>query len=163
MIKHLTLIRHAKSSWDNTHLPDHARCLNDRGHRDALRMGGALHKRKIKFDLVLCSSAKRANETLSLLRKKLEIEDACIRYLDDLYCASTATLVKLIRRINDAKNDIAIVAHNPGIEDLAAILSNDGQTFTTCNVMQIEFKIDSWEQVGKITGKQSLFLKPKML
>ena len=75
MKKQLTLIRHAKSSWDNSSLTDYDRDLNERGRRDAVRTGAALHEREIKFDLVLCSSAIRARETLSLLREKLELED----------------------------------------------------------------------------------------
>lgn len=163
MIKSLTLIRHAKSSWNDASLSDHARGLNERGQRDALRMGEVLRERGIKFDLIVCSTAKRAEETLALLREHLEIEDSSVRYLEDLYCASSSTLLKLIRCLNDNKNNIAIVAHNPGLEDLAAILSNDGQTFVTCSVMKIEFEMESWKQVDKIIGKRTLFLSPKML
>ncbi|VAX13291.1 Phosphohistidine phosphatase SixA [hydrothermal vent metagenome] len=163
MIKHLTLIRHAKSSWENASLSDYERSLNERGRRDAPRMGEALQQRGIRFDRVLCSSAKRARETLSLLRERLEIEDHSIRYLDDLYCASTTILIDIIRQQDNDKNNIAIVAHNPGIEDLAAMLSNDKQIFVTCSVMQIEFKIENWKQVAKVTGKQKLFLSPKTI
>ncbi len=161
MIKNLFLIRHAKSSWDYVSLSDYERGLNQRGHRDARRMGEALHERGIKFDRVLCSSAKRTKETLALLREQLKIKDESIRYLDDLYCASTATLLEIIRRQDNKKNNIAIIAHNPGLEDLATMLSNDNKIFTTCSVMQIEFEIDSWEQLDKVTGKQIIFLNPK--
>ncbi len=161
MKKQLTLIRHAKSSWDDSSLSDYARDLNERGRRDAVRIGEALHEREIKFDLVLCSSAIRARETLSLLREKLELEDDSIHYLDDLYCASVPTLVELIRPLDNDKNNIAIVAHNPGLEDLATMLSNDNKTFVTCSVMQIEFEMDDWKQLDKVTGKQTLFLSPK--
>jgi len=124
-------------------------------------MGQALHERGIKFDQLLCSSATRAKQTLALLREQLKIKDESIRYLDDLYCASTATLIEIIRQQNNNKNNLAIIAHNPGLEDLAATLSNDNETFTTCSVMQIEFEVDSWEQVDKVTGKRTLFLSPK--
>lgn len=163
MTKCLTLIRHAKSSWDDASLSDYERGLNERGRRDAPRMGEALQQRGIKFDLLLCSSAKRARETLNLLREQLEIEDDSIRYLDDLYCASTSTLIELIRQVDNDKNNIAIIAHNPGLEDLAAMLSNCNETFITCSVMQIEFEINDWQQVANVTGKQTLFLNPKII
>lgn len=163
MTKCLSLIRHAKSSWDDASLSDYERGLNERGRRDAPRMGKALQQGGIKFDRVLCSSAKRARETLNLLREQLEIEDDSIHYLDDLYCASTATLIDIIRQQDNDNNNIAIIAHNPGLEDLAAMLSKRNETFSTCSVVQIEFEIDDWKQVGKVTGKQILFLNPKII
>ncbi len=163
MRKQLSLIRHAKSSWDNTHLPDYERTLNERGQQDAISMGKALRERKIKFEQILCSSAKRARETLALLCGQLEIEDNTPDYLDDLYCASVATLIEIIQQLDNSKNNITIVAHNPGLEDLAAILSNKNESFSTCTVMQIEFEIDNWHQIGKVTGKQTMILNPKNL
>jgi phosphohistidine phosphatase len=44
-MKALFLIRHAKSSWDDTSLPDKDRPLDDRGKRDAPRMGKRLAER----------------------------------------------------------------------------------------------------------------------
>lgn len=163
MKKQLTLIRHAKSSWDDASLSDHERSLNGRGCRDAARMGEVLRERGVNFDLVLCSSAKRARETLALLREQLEIEDDAVNYLDDLYCAPAPALVELIRQVDKNKNNIAIIAHNPGLEDLAAILSDESEAFATCTVMQITFEMDNWTQVDKIIGKRTLFLSPKTI
>jgi Histidine phosphatase superfamily (branch 1) len=65
-MKVLFLIRHAKSSWDNTALPDKDRPLDDRGKRDAPKMGKRLAKRDVKPDLILSSPAMRALTTASL-------------------------------------------------------------------------------------------------
>ncbi len=161
MKKQLTLIRHAKSSWDDASLSDHERVLNNRGRRDAARMGEVLRERGINFDLILCSSAKRARETLALLREQIEIKDTAVNYLDDLYCAPASTLVELIQQVDNNKNNIAIIGHNPGLEDLAAMLSDESEPFSTCTVMQIEFEMDNWKQVDKTGGKRMLFLSPK--
>ncbi len=161
MKKQLTLIRHAKSSWEDSSLPDYARDLNKRGQRDALRMGEVLSEQKINFDLILCSSALRARETLSRLNESLELDDKVVQYMDDLYCASVPTLLELIHQIDNNKNNIAIVAHNPGLEDLAALLTDDHEIFATCSIMQIEFNIDNWSQVDKRGGSQLQFLSPK--
>ena len=163
MKKKLTLIRHAKSSWGNPHLPDYERVLNERGQGDAVRMGKALQQRDINFERVLCSSATRARETLNLLREQLVIEEDAIDYLDDLYCASVATLINIIQQADNSKTDLAIIAHNPGLEELAAHLTKDAKTFSTCTVMQIEFEIDSWRQIDETHGQQSIFLSPKTL
>ncbi len=44
MLRRLMLMRHAKSSW-TSHVPtDHERSLNERGRRDAARVGKRLAK-----------------------------------------------------------------------------------------------------------------------
>jgi len=55
----LSLLRHAKSSWDNPTLPDQDRPLATRGVTDAPLMGKAMTKHGIDPELVLCSSARR--------------------------------------------------------------------------------------------------------
>ena len=71
-MKTLFLIRHAKSSWDDTALPDKDRPLNDRGRRDAPKMGERLAKRDVKPDLILSSPAVRALRTAEIIAKKLD-------------------------------------------------------------------------------------------
>ncbi len=163
MKKYLTLIRHAKSSWGDTGLADHARSLNQRGQRDAQRMGEVLQERGISFDRLLCSDATRAKQTLRLLNEQLEINDEVVCYVDELYCAPVPTLIELIRAANNQKNTIGIIAHNPGLEELATMLTGENKTFPTCTVMQIGFDIDDWNKVDKKTGMQTLFLTPKTL
>ena len=62
-MKTLILVRHAKSSWDDSALPDKDRPLGDRGKRDAPKMGKRLAKRDVKPDLILSSPARRALTT----------------------------------------------------------------------------------------------------
>jgi phosphohistidine phosphatase len=71
-MKTLFLIRHAKSSWDDTALPDKDRPLGDRGRRDAPKMGKRLAKRDVKPDLILSSPARRALTTAEIIAKKLD-------------------------------------------------------------------------------------------
>ena len=71
-MKTLFLIRHAKSSWDDTALPDKDRPLNDRGRRDAPKMGERLAKRDVKPSLILSSPAVRALRTAEIIAKKLD-------------------------------------------------------------------------------------------
>ena len=71
-MKTLFLIRHAKSSWDDTALPDKDRPLADRGRRDAPKMGKRLAKRDVKPDLILSSPARRALTTAEIVAKKLD-------------------------------------------------------------------------------------------
>jgi bisphosphoglycerate-dependent phosphoglycerate mutase len=66
------LIRHAKSSWDDTALPDKDRPLDDRGKRDAPKRGKRLAKRDVQPDLILSSPAMRALTTAKIIAKKLD-------------------------------------------------------------------------------------------
>ena len=62
-MKRLLVLRHAKSSWADTALDDWQRPLNDRGRRDAPRVGAWLRDRKLVPDLIVTSDAIRARET----------------------------------------------------------------------------------------------------
>ncbi|MEM7691715.1 MAG: histidine phosphatase family protein, partial [Pseudomonadota bacterium] len=67
-MKTLHLMRHAKSSWADPQLGDHERELNERGRRDAPRMGRALAE-QIPAGPVHCSTAIRAQRTLEEMCK----------------------------------------------------------------------------------------------
>jgi phosphohistidine phosphatase len=75
-MKILLLVRHAKSSKSEPALPDKDRPLNDRGKRDATKMGERLAKREVGPDLILSSPAKRALKTAQIIAKKLDYK-AC--------------------------------------------------------------------------------------
>lgn len=137
-VYHLTLIRHAKSSWKAPVASDFDRPLNRRGGRDAPRMGAELARLGIQFDTVLCSSAVRARETLAGLRQGMSIDDNCIEYRRELYLAPAQRLYDMVRDLAGTRKDIALIGHNPGIEDLAARLSGgDIEYMPTCCVVRI--------------------------
>jgi bisphosphoglycerate-dependent phosphoglycerate mutase len=58
-MKTITLLRHAKSSWDNTDLVDFDRPLNARGKKNAPDMAQRLKAAGIRPSLILSSPAKR--------------------------------------------------------------------------------------------------------
>ena len=82
-MKHLLLIRHAKSGWDNANLQDFDRPLSDRGKKDAILMENFLNKIEYKPHLILCSPARRTQQTYDILFGVSEIKSTL--YLDDLY------------------------------------------------------------------------------
>ena len=91
-MKMLFLVRHAKSSWDDTALPDKDRPLDDRGKRDAPKMGKRLAKRDVKPDLILSSPAKRALTTAEIIAKKLDYKLKDIVVDDRLYAGAVNVL-----------------------------------------------------------------------
>jgi phosphohistidine phosphatase len=162
----VTLIRHAKSSWSNPQLIDFERPLNNRGRKDAPRVGRYLANAGIDFDRVLCSEAARARETLRGLRTMVELDDHNIEYHEDLYLSSSATIRMIIAERAAGKSDIAVIAHNPGLENLARELSGCTiERMPTSCVVRLSFDTDdsSWDQVLQRTGKVELYLLPREL
>jgi phosphohistidine phosphatase len=95
----LFLLRHAKSSWDDPALPDHERPLAPRGLRDAKRIAKHVGRLGITPELVLCSTAVRTQQTLDLLRPK--VGEVTVQVEEQLYGASSETLLKRIRSVSD--------------------------------------------------------------
>ena len=122
-MRQLLLLRHAKSSWDDPSLPDHARPLNPRGRRAALAMAEALAELGLTPDVVLVSSARRTLQTLEALRPALLAHGALVEPLDSLYLASGQTLLGLVRRAPETARSVMVVGHNPGLHDFALALA----------------------------------------
>ena len=115
--KRLLLLRHAKSSWADRTLADHDRPLAARGRRAARLIGAHLRAQHTKLDLVLCSSAQRARQTLDLIAPagQIQIESG-------LYGASADELLERIRRVGEDVEAVMLIGHNPAIHELAADL-----------------------------------------
>ena len=163
-MKHLTLIRHAKSSWNNPSLTDFDRPLNKRGIHDAPRVGAELEQAGISFDRVLCSDARRARQTLLLISQSVPIDADVIEYRPDMYGASAGHLLSCIAEQAEAVTDIALVGHNPGMEDLAHRLEDEAVgAMSTCNVVRLEFDCENWCDLSSASGKVVLIIRPRDL
>lgn len=126
----LHLLRHAKSSWDED-ADDHARPLNRRGREAARLIGESLPKVVGGFDLVLCSSAQRARETAELALAGFGPAPK-IRYEEGLYLASREALMQRLREIDERREAVLVVGHNPGLHELAlALAAPDSVGFST--------------------------------
>ncbi|MGH9186384.1 MAG: SixA phosphatase family protein [Acidimicrobiales bacterium] len=124
-MKHLYLLRHAKSSWDDPALPDHLRPLAPRGRAAVKALRQHVGDTGIAPDLVLCSSARRAVETWEGVAPGARPETA-VAFEDDLYGAGAAELLRRLRGVPDEAGSVMVVAHSPGLEELAAGLVGAG-------------------------------------
>lgn len=120
----LYLLRHAKSSWANPALADRERPLAPRGLRDAKRIAKHVGRLGITPELVLCSSSVRTQETLDLLRPTFA--GAAVQVEEQLYGASSETLLERIRSVPDEVGSVLLIGHNPGLQDLALVLASRG-------------------------------------
>lgn len=118
----LLLMRHAKSDWSSGAHDDFARPLNERGVRDARRMGRWLVDEACLPSTILCSPAQRTRDTLRLLAEGAgQALDERSRFVDGLYLA-TAGGIREVLRARGADDDVMVLGHNPGLEELLAWL-----------------------------------------
>ncbi len=120
-MRQLLLLRHAKSSWDDPRLSDHARPLNARGRRAAAAMAAAMRDLGLAPDVVIVSSARRTLQTLEALAP-LDGPPVVVP-MDDVYLAPWTSLMDTLRRLPDTARSVLLIAHNPGLHDLALALA----------------------------------------
>jgi len=161
-MKTLLLLRHAKSDWGDSSLRDFDRPLADRGERDAPRIGKALRKSGVTPDIIIASPAARARATVQAAMKAAKVE-LKITFDESIYGASSAELMKIIRRLPDADECALLVGHNPGFEDLAGRLTGSHERMPTAALACIEFQIEHWNDVNDGQGKLAWRLTPKQL
>lgn len=170
----LTLLRHAKSSWDSVELEDFDRPLNDRGRKAAPAAARDLVRLKLLPDLILCSTARRTRETLALVLPELGKAKAAVKpsviFEDDLYLAFVTALLERIRRIEDGPRSVLLVGHNPGLQGLALALIGAGEgediaaladKFPTAAIAAMTFEAERWAAVEPAGGRLIHFVTPK--
>ncbi len=163
-MKKLTLIRHAKSSWDDQSLADIDRPLKKRGVRDAREMSRHLQEQEVFPDLILSSPAKRAFQTASIFLETFEGKDIDVQRNNGLYFEGAKEMISIIRNIKDAYSSVFLFSHMPDIAGLFSDLSgNFTYEYPTCAVGHLVFEVDEWQQVGIGKGKSQFFLYPKMM
>ena len=162
-MKTLFLVRHAKSSRDDPALPDKERPLNDRGMRDAPRMGERLAKQDAKPDLILSSPALRALATAEIIARKLGYEVKDIVVDERLYAAALDDLLEVIHEVGDEPKRVMLFGHNPELTELAHRLSSKIIDMPTCAVAEFSFDTKSWSNIGKQEPAKVTLRHPKQL
>jgi phosphohistidine phosphatase len=170
-VKTLTLLRHAKSGWDDPVARDFDRPLNARGRRAAATMGRQMRSLGLEFDHVLASPAVRVTETIA------EVESGYGRTLAPewdkrAYLASAGTLLDLVRETDDAHARLLIVGHNPGLEELVLDLAVDQagdlrdaveEKYPTATLAEMTFDVASWKDVARGGATLTRFMRPRDL
>lgn len=171
-MKKLTLLRHAKSSWDDAVSRDFDRPLNDKGKRAARAIGAFIKRNELTFDLILASPAVRVIETLEYVEEASggSYEPEWER---KIYLASSATLLDVLRSVDSDADHIMMVGHNPGLEDLVFDLVPDDGTcatrdmveekYPTAALAEMTLDIDSWSAITENCGILERFIRPRDL
>lgn len=140
------------------------RPLNPRGRRDAPRIGDLLREQRLTPDLILSSDAVRARLTAEAVAETARYAGK-ILLNPDLYLASSADIVAVLRAVGETKTDkVMIVGHNPGLEDLVAQLTGEPEDLPTAALAHVGLPIDRWRDLDVSTRGTLLMLwRPKDL
>jgi phosphohistidine phosphatase len=125
IVRQLYLLRHAKSDWDHPKLDDHDRPLAPRGKKAMKAMARYLRREGIHPDVVLCSSAKRARQTLERVLSALG-DGVDLEVEDDLYTFDADVLLARLKRVPAAVGSVMVVGHNPATQELGVLLAGSG-------------------------------------
>ncbi|MDP3858120.1 MAG: histidine phosphatase family protein [Stagnimonas sp.] len=158
----LTLIRHAKSSWDYPELSDFERPLNERGRRDAPRLAARLARDLPRPSRLISSPATRALATARIFAEAWAVDFEQIQIEPRIYEASRKTLVELVRSLPDELGHVALFGHNPGLSELAQTLADcPFDEMPTCAVVHLQLEGRQWRQLAPGKGRLLAYLYPK--
>ena len=162
-MKSLLLIRHAKSSWTSDALNDFDRPLNDRGKKEAPEMAKRLIKNKITIDCFVSSPARRAMKTAKLFIKEFGKNESEIILIPELYHSSVQTFFKVISGLDDNYQTAAIFSHNPGITELANLLTEmQIDNMPTCGVFAVRAPVRRWSEFANAKKELWFFNYPTL-
>ena len=171
-MKRLTLLRHAKSSWNDPVTRDFDRPLNDKGKRAATTIGKFIKRNGLTFDQILASPAVRVIETLEHVEPAsgLSFEPQWDR---KIYLASSVTLMDVLRGANAEAEHVLMVGHNPGLEDLIFdLVPDDGSSeargtveikYPTAALAELSLDIENWSDIKDGCAKLNRFTRPRDL
>lgn len=162
-MKSLLIMRHAKSSWKETDIPDFERSLNKRGKGDAPAMGELLKDRELIPQRILCSTATRARQTVDGLLGTSGYAGEVV-YLDSFYMAECVTYLESLRLLADDLERVMIVGHNPGLETLLQMLTGKVAALPTAAVAYLALPINHWTELKPDTEAELVeFWMPREL
>jgi phosphohistidine phosphatase len=165
----LYLLRHAKSSWEFPDLDDIDRPLAPRGERAADRMKRYIVVADIRPDLVLCSPALRAQQTLERVMPALS-DQAVVETARDLYGRGPRAMIDLLQNTRPGVASVMLIGHNPDIQSLATLLAGSGdeaerarleKKLPTGALTTFVFRGNTWTGVGPGTCELHSLVRPR--
>ncbi|MFT4646593.1 MAG: phosphohistidine phosphatase [Planctomycetota bacterium] len=162
-MKKLYIIRHAKSDWKHSDLlKDIDRPLSARGIRNAYEMAERLKVKNSQPDYVLASAGIRALHTSVIFSHQLGFDDSLIHVKKDLYHAAPNEILRQIRQVDNAIENLFLFAHNPGISEFVGEVRLFIENMPTCAV--IEFSTETnWDDLSFKDLKLVDIDSPKMI
>ncbi len=157
------LIRHAKSSWADAGQKDFDRPLNKRGNANGPKMQAWLAEQTHKAQWLWTSDAKRALATATFVQAGFGLARDHLEATHELYHASADALLDVIRRTPAEFENVAVVAHNPGLTALVNSLAGHiTVNLPTFGVVRLRCD-PPWQELQFGQCEKELFCSPKSL
>ncbi len=174
-MKYLTIIRHAKSSWDQPGLADHDRTLNERGHKAALGVGKFLNATYFgagdgpsllpRPERMIGSTAARALATAQHLREEFNLPVEHLLLESRLYLASAPQILDIVHGFDEAWQHAFVVGHNPGMHEFAERILARAHIpkMPTCTTIIMALPATYWALADWGTAQLIGYIMPKTL
>jgi phosphohistidine phosphatase len=166
-MKLLYLLRHAKSSWKDPGLNDHDRPLNRRGRHAARIMATYLRRSEIRPDLVICSTATRAKETVDPIVKAVNLPKVILER--KIYGGTQQELWEQLWNVPKGTKSVLLIGHNPALQNLALELAETGkplpfagEKFPTGAIVSFRFR-GAWKALEPHGAELISFITPKAI
>jgi phosphohistidine phosphatase len=167
-VKRVFLLRHAKSAWDDPELRDRDRPLAPRGRKAAKRLARWARKHAVRPQLVVCSTATRAQQTMRLVLPSLGEPDVWLEVT--LYAADAETLLARIRALPDEVEGALLIGHNPGLMEVLLLLAAPGKlrdraavNVPTGAFAELEADVARWGDITPGHARLTKFVVPREL
>jgi phosphohistidine phosphatase len=162
-VRRLTLLRHGKSSWEDSELEDFDRPLAPRGLRNVPEMGRRLARRGELPDLILASPALRAISTARAIAREIGYREDSIRKEPALYLATPLEILAVLERAGGSASHLMVVGHNPGLTELANMLDDIRlDNMPTAAMLAVEFDTAGWDRIDPASARFLWFDTPKL-
>ena len=139
-------MRHAKANQAKSHQNDHERNLSETGISEAKTMAKFILSKEVFPDIMLISDAKRTQETWKYLNDVIKNKRS--KFDRELYLASSKTIIKKLKELDNVLDSALILAHNPGITDvLNEYFKVNLDYMPLCGVGCIRFHTDKFENI----------------
>lgn len=142
----LVLMRHGKSDW-SVNATDHERPLTARGRRQAAEAGRWIENNCGPLDLAVVSTATRAARAWELAAAELS-QPPPVRLEKAAYTFDGLELLGIVRALKKKQKVVALVGHNPAIEEMLELLTGQSPEMKTSALAVVELK--DWRSPGKV-------------
>jgi phosphohistidine phosphatase len=122
-------------------------------------------------NLALVSTSVRTRETWALCEPAFERPPPAT-FEDRIYEASPQAILAAIKETEPGVGTLLVVGHNPGLQELAALLVASGdvearqrlkEEFPTSSLAVIDFALDDWGSLHPHAGRLVHFVTPQTL
>lgn len=146
-MKHLYILRHAKTNQFSPTGKDFDRELMEKGVKQLVELGTYFQKKLETKDLAcFISTAKRTQQTWMGIKHFVRFTNETS--LHSLYHANLQELLQFIWE-QETSSDILLIGHNFGISDLASYFLDEALVLSTSEFIQLSFECENWNETSK--------------